>query len=512
MTIDVDSAVQDLDAVVENDSASDAEAAERVNNDSNEIDVNTDAFQIYSYYIAETDHLSSDIRRSLNLITKLSSNYTGKESMSHSLKCSSNDIGLANAVEQLLPKLEQNNTDLSSHLLAQLENVNVDLVIRDRREAVSEATRLLHVLRRHKQKIDAEVANLEKAQSKTLGRTSHNEKQGAATNDLQPIQALNGLAKEQVEQVSEENKQGDSCKTLRISQVIPPIRITAQAPIKITIPSPNKPLSLRVSSRIRDQTVPVLYKSQANDKRSLAAIKETTINSMEAPVSQQVGKSRATTREIEQISRHNLRHRSDVEVAIQMPSRAVRASTERARSEAPVTQRQSARRPNSVVPEVEAAVVGSEPAVVELPPRSLRNRTRLDAPIEVPVKSDEPAKRPSRNLRRLTSTPAPQNAVIAPQKPLIVSLKNTVVNKTRNKESDKSKELNKGSDRSKKRASHEEKTYCICNRVSYGNMIACDDKSCKIEWYHLKCVDLKRPPNGTWICPACTERRRKRRR
>ncbi|KAH9932062.1 uncharacterized protein BXZ73DRAFT_46906 [Epithele typhae] len=55
------------------------------------------------------------------------------------------------------------------------------------------------------------------------------------------------------------------------------------------------------------------------------------------------------------------------------------------------------------------------------------------------------------------------------------------------------------------------KTYCFCNGVSYGEMIACDDKECEREWFHLPCVDLQFPPEGTkWFCSTCLERRANR--
>ena len=49
-----------------------------------------------------------------------------------------------------------------------------------------------------------------------------------------------------------------------------------------------------------------------------------------------------------------------------------------------------------------------------------------------------------------------------------------------------------------------EPTYCKCAR-SQGKrkMIACDNKSCPIEWFHFKCVGLKTEPKGEWFCPDC---------
>lgn len=48
--------------------------------------------------------------------------------------------------------------------------------------------------------------------------------------------------------------------------------------------------------------------------------------------------------------------------------------------------------------------------------------------------------------------------------------------------------------------------YCFCRQVSYGNMIACDNKDCKYEWFHWSCVGLNAPPKGIWYCPDCQKR------
>ncbi|SPO22494.1 related to p33ING1b (ING1) protein [Ustilago trichophora] len=53
----------------------------------------------------------------------------------------------------------------------------------------------------------------------------------------------------------------------------------------------------------------------------------------------------------------------------------------------------------------------------------------------------------------------------------------------------------------------DEARYCFCNNVSYGDMIGCDDDDCEREWFHLGCVGLTKPPQGTWYCEACLERR-----
>lgn len=48
-----------------------------------------------------------------------------------------------------------------------------------------------------------------------------------------------------------------------------------------------------------------------------------------------------------------------------------------------------------------------------------------------------------------------------------------------------------------------EKTFCLCNRKSYGDMIACDNDNCLFQWFHYKCVDIKKKPLGKWYCDMC---------
>ncbi|KAF7150804.1 hypothetical protein RHSIM_Rhsim02G0050900 [Rhododendron simsii] len=48
-----------------------------------------------------------------------------------------------------------------------------------------------------------------------------------------------------------------------------------------------------------------------------------------------------------------------------------------------------------------------------------------------------------------------------------------------------------------------EPTYCFCNQVSYGEMVACDNPDCKIEWFHYGCVGLNQQPKGKWYCSEC---------
>lgn len=51
--------------------------------------------------------------------------------------------------------------------------------------------------------------------------------------------------------------------------------------------------------------------------------------------------------------------------------------------------------------------------------------------------------------------------------------------------------------------------YCTCHRVSFGDMVACDDNECPYEWFHWECVGITKEPQGIWICATCTDRRAK---
>jgi hypothetical protein len=51
----------------------------------------------------------------------------------------------------------------------------------------------------------------------------------------------------------------------------------------------------------------------------------------------------------------------------------------------------------------------------------------------------------------------------------------------------------------------DERRYCFCNEMSYGDMIACDNPTCCREWFHYSCVGIITPPKGKWFCDECTQ-------
>ncbi|KAL0094625.1 hypothetical protein J3Q64DRAFT_1715113 [Phycomyces blakesleeanus] len=57
-----------------------------------------------------------------------------------------------------------------------------------------------------------------------------------------------------------------------------------------------------------------------------------------------------------------------------------------------------------------------------------------------------------------------------------------------------------------------EPLYCYCQQVSFGEMVACDNEECDIEWFHIECVGLKVPPKGKWYCKNCGSDTKKPRR
>ncbi len=44
-----------------------------------------------------------------------------------------------------------------------------------------------------------------------------------------------------------------------------------------------------------------------------------------------------------------------------------------------------------------------------------------------------------------------------------------------------------------------------------GEMIACEDDSCPIEWFHTSCLKLSNIPRGKWFCPDCRKKKTKER-
>ena len=49
-----------------------------------------------------------------------------------------------------------------------------------------------------------------------------------------------------------------------------------------------------------------------------------------------------------------------------------------------------------------------------------------------------------------------------------------------------------------------ENNWCFCRMgEDEDDMIQCDNKNCKIIWFHQKCVRIKQFPKGYWYCSEC---------
>lgn len=58
---------------------------------------------------------------------------------------------------------------------------------------------------------------------------------------------------------------------------------------------------------------------------------------------------------------------------------------------------------------------------------------------------------------------------------------------------------------------NDDRKYCLCQKVSFGDMVACDNEHCPFEWFHWSCVGLKsEPTGGKWYCPVCVDKRDKK--
>ena len=65
----------------------------------------------------------------------------------------------------------------------------------------------------------------------------------------------------------------------------------------------------------------------------------------------------------------------------------------------------------------------------------------------------------------------------------------------------------KGADRKKieeeEDDENDDQLYCYCQKVSFGDMVGCDNDECEYQWFHWECVGLKSEPEGEWLCPTC---------
>ena len=51
----------------------------------------------------------------------------------------------------------------------------------------------------------------------------------------------------------------------------------------------------------------------------------------------------------------------------------------------------------------------------------------------------------------------------------------------------------------------DDKLYCFCGNVNFGEMIGCDGPDCETEWFHFAYIgiDPRAKPEGSWFCESC---------
>ncbi|KAK9321675.1 hypothetical protein V1517DRAFT_325840 [Lipomyces orientalis] len=486
-------------------------------------EIDDDAFAIYSYYISVTDHLPSDIRRSLNLMTSLAQKYTGA----------------ANDYELLADVLNNDQYSTAIPILSRLKDVDTRTILRDRRESVREAVRMLQVIRRHYKKLDAEITKLEKAAqvpitSKILQAKASKVKVG--------VSAVSSVSKPAgADRSANRHRQAVYLKKLRrsnrpISEVqaghkhapsLKPIRKPQEQVIR---PGSRRHDSVTGSKRIerleaentllsaprltrhsqRSQPPPAISTRERlrESQPSQSALKESSSNIRQL---RQHGPEKPTN----EYSRNLRNERHDrhlkyngTEPLVEEPRRPLRASTEKARNVI-------AESPKAVTTSPLKWSLKSVPEIISSETRSLRHR-------DTPLSQKTTVAQTSKQSLRTNSDLSKQQVSRSSQKPSVPEkrkdIRRAIIDELQKRKDEKEQHSMKRKgqkeaiqDEKPKKRKINEKTYCICDDVSYGNMIACDNKNCKIEWYHLGCVNMKRPPKGTWICPLCAERQKNRR-
>ena len=52
--------------------------------------------------------------------------------------------------------------------------------------------------------------------------------------------------------------------------------------------------------------------------------------------------------------------------------------------------------------------------------------------------------------------------------------------------------------------------WCYCRKEESGEMIACDNTECHIQWFHTNCLHITKIPKGKWFCPDCRKKKNSR--
>lgn len=111
---------------------------------------------------------------------------------------------------------------------------------------------------------------------------------------------------------------------------------------------------------------------------------------------------------------------------------------------------------------------------------------------------------PALKKKKTNRTSKLQNEIdVSPREKSAIPVSPSLENKVARTKEFKNNRNGKGQNGSLENEDEDKTLYCFCQRVSFGEMVACDGPNCKYEWFHYDCVDLREPPKGTWYCPEC---------
>ncbi|MBW0492870.1 hypothetical protein O181_032585 [Austropuccinia psidii MF-1] len=131
--------------------------------------------------------------------------------------------------------------------------------------------------------------------------------------------------------------------------------------------------------------------------------------------------------------------------------------------------------------------------------RNKRKQASADTPSPLPAASlvypSDSLAGSVNNKRRLTNSRQTLRLSLSAATPKEMDEPTAETNLAEEAEVDEGEESNAGDDTT---------LYCFCQRVSWGEMIGCDNKTCQYEWFHVPCLGLKETPTGKWYCPQCT--------
>ncbi|KAF2668722.1 hypothetical protein BT63DRAFT_456363 [Microthyrium microscopicum] len=218
----------------------------------------------------------------------------------------------------------------------------------------------------------------------------------------------------------------------------------------------------------------------------------------------------------------------DVDAQVESIETPTEVKESRKRVPTPVpTAAQSRPRRISTAPKDAAASAEPQPSPMQMDTPVTRSSGRIRKTVKAASAEPAPSKRDVREPRRLSinaSTPP----VIPPRStrsggrrtvPGFVTSEDNATSKVSQagrKNKPKKQEVKKTTGSRKSAGADEaadeedvvdpnEETYCLCDDVSYGTMVACSNDMCEREWFHLECVGLKTipPRRAEWYCPLC---------